>query len=87
MPSFANPTGSRMDDPRKREWMRTLQAHGVALVEDDLYGDLAWDGHRPVPLAAQARQDGLPNLLVGSFSKTLMPGGRVGYVVARSPWI
>jgi DNA-binding transcriptional MocR family regulator len=87
MPSFANPTGSRMDDPRKRAWMRTLQAHGVALVEDDLYGDLAWDGHRPVPLAAQERQDGLPNLLVGSFSKTLMPGGRVGYVVARSPWI
>ena len=86
MPSYANPTGSRMDEARKRAWMRTLQARGVALVEDDVYGDLAWDGHRPQPLAALARQDGLPNLLVGSFSKTLMAGGRVGYVVARSPW-
>jgi DNA-binding transcriptional MocR family regulator len=66
--------------------MRTLQAHGVALVEDDVYADLAWDGHRPPPLAAQPRRDGLPSLLVGSFSKTLMPGGRVGYVVARAPW-
>jgi DNA-binding transcriptional MocR family regulator len=39
------------------------------------------------PLCAWPRKDGLPNLLVGSFSKTFLPGGRVGYVVARSPWI
>jgi DNA-binding transcriptional MocR family regulator len=87
MPSFANPTGSLMSEDRKRAWMEVLQTYGVALVEDDVYGDLAWDGRRPTPLCALPRQDNLPNVLVGSFSKTLLPGGRVGYVVARSPWI
>lgn len=87
MPSFANPTGSLMSEDRKRDWMKALQAHGVALVEDDVYGDLAWDGRKPAPLCALPRRDGLPDLLVGSFSKSLLPGGRVGYVVARSPWI
>jgi DNA-binding transcriptional MocR family regulator len=87
MPAFANPTGSLMPEARKRAWMDTLEARGVALVEDDIYGDLAWDGHKPVPLCALPRRDGLPNLLVGSLSKTLLPGGRVGYVVAPSPWI
>jgi DNA-binding transcriptional MocR family regulator len=87
MPSFANPTGSLMSEDRKAEWMETLQRLGVALVEDDVYGDLAWDGKRPRPLCAFPRKDGLPSLLVGSFSKTLLPGGRVGYVAARRPWI
>ena len=87
MPSFANPTGSIMSEDRKRAWMEVLQTYGVSLVEDDVYGDLAWDGRKPTPLCALPRKDGLPNLLVGSFSKTLLPGGRVGYVVARSPWI
>jgi DNA-binding transcriptional MocR family regulator len=87
MPSFANPTGSLMDPQRRRAWMEVLQRHGVALLEDDVYGELAWDGHKVEPLCALPRADGLPNLLVGSLSKTLMPGGRIGYVVARSPWI
>jgi DNA-binding transcriptional MocR family regulator len=87
LPSFANPSGSLMPEARKREWMQVLQAQGVALIEDDVYGDLAWDGHKPRLLCATPRTDGLPNLLVGSLSKTLLPGGRVGYVVARSPWI
>ena len=87
IPSFANPTGSLMGDDRRRAWMEALQARGVALVEDDLYGELAWDHRRPTPLCAWERSDGLPNLLVGSLSKTLLPGGRVGYVVARGPWI
>ena len=86
-PNFANPTGSLMPEDRRREWMKVLQTNGVALVEDDVYGDLAWDGHKPGLLCATPREDGLPNLLVGSLSKTLLPGGRVGYVVARSPWI
>ena len=87
LPNFANPTGSLMPEDRRREWMKVLQTNGVALVEDDVYGDLAWDGHKPGLLCATPRADGLPNLLVGSLSKTLLPGGRVGYVVARSPWI
>jgi len=87
IPSFANPSGSLMSDERKREWMKVLKTSGVALVEDDLYGELAWDGRKPKPMCAFGDKDSVPSILVGSFSKTLLPGGRVGYVVARSPWI
>ena len=87
MPTFANPTGSLMPEDRKQAWMEVLQDRGIALVEDDVYGDLAWDGPKPRPLCALPRKDGLPSLLVGSFSKALLPGGRVGYIAARSPWI
>lgn len=86
-PTFANPTGACMGEDRRRDWMAALQEQGVALVEDDVYGDLAWDGRRLPPLCAWPRRDGLPSLLVGSFSKTLFAGGRVGYVVTRQPWI
>jgi DNA-binding transcriptional MocR family regulator len=87
MPTFANPTGSLMDDDRKAACMRVLEAHGVALVEDDVYGELAWDGRRHAPLSAFGRNDDQPNVLVGSFSKSLLPGGRLGYVIAQSTWI
>jgi DNA-binding transcriptional MocR family regulator len=87
MPTFANPTGSLMDEERKAACMSVLQAHGVALVEDDVYGELAWDGRRHTPLGAFERKDDRPNILVGSFSKSLLPGGRLGYVTAQSPWI
>jgi DNA-binding transcriptional MocR family regulator len=86
-PTFANPTGSLMPEARRRAWMAALEAHGAALVEDDVYGDLAWDGRRVPPLCALPRRDGRPSLLVGSFSKTLFAGGRVGYIAARQPWI
>ena len=87
MPTFANPTGSLMDEDRKADCMRVLEAHGVALVEDDVYGELAWNGRRHTPLCAFGRKNDQPNILVGSFSKSLLPGGRVGYVIAQSPWI
>ena len=87
MPTFANPTGSLMDEDRKAACMRVLEAHGVALVEDDVYGELAWDGRRHPPLCAFGRKDDQPNILVGSFSKTLLPGGRLGYVIAPSAWL
>jgi DNA-binding transcriptional MocR family regulator len=87
VPAFSNPTGHRMAEAEQEAWMATLRDRGVALVEDDLYGDLAFDGRKPRPLMALAGPDAPPCMLVGAFSKTLLPGARVGYVVARSPWI
>jgi DNA-binding transcriptional MocR family regulator len=86
-PTFANPTGSLMNEERKAAWMEVLQAERVALIEDDVYGEFAWDGRRHVPLCATARRDDQPSILVGSFSKTLLPGGRLGYAIAQSPWV
>ncbi len=86
-PTFANPSGSLMSEDRKAAWMDVLQAHGVALIEDDVYGELAWDGRRHAPLSALGRKDDRPSILVGSFSKTLLPGGRLGYAIVQSPWI
>jgi DNA-binding transcriptional MocR family regulator len=79
VPNFSNPTGSLMPEPAKRRLVRLLADRGVPLVEDDIYGDLAFDGGRPPAVQAFDR-DGLV-LSCGSFSKTLAPGWRVGWVI------
>lgn len=88
MPCFANPTGSLMSDERKAAFAPVLDRHRVALVEDDLYAEFAFAGRAPTPLSSHvAGRERVPRFLVGSFSKTLLPAGRVGYLVAESPWI
>lgn len=86
MPAFANPTGSSMPEGNKRAIAKLARQHGVALIEDDLYAELAFDLRPPVPLAAYADTDS-PCFLVGSFSKSLLPAGRVGHVVAPQRWL
>jgi DNA-binding transcriptional MocR family regulator len=76
--NFSNPLGALMPDEAKREVVRMLARHEVPLIEDDIYGDLHFDGGRPRPAKAFDRH-GLV-MLCGSFSKTLAPGYRVGYV-------
>jgi DNA-binding transcriptional MocR family regulator len=77
--SFSNPLGALMPDEAKRELVRMLARREIPLIEDDIYGDLHFDGARPRPARAFDR-NGLV-MLCGSFSKTLAPGYRVGYVV------
>ncbi len=80
MPSFNNPLGSCMSEENKRKMVELITKHETPLIEDDIYGDLAFDTHRP--LAAKAfDQKGLV-MLCSSFSKTLAPGYRVGWVAA-----
>jgi DNA-binding transcriptional MocR family regulator len=86
IPSFANPTGSLMPPAQRRTWTEVLKRHAVALVEDDIFGELPYDGRKIAPMMTFA-DDATPSFLVGSLCKTLLPGGRLGYVVARSPWI
>jgi DNA-binding transcriptional MocR family regulator len=76
--NFSNPLGALMPDEAKRELVRMLGRRDVPLIEDDIYGDLHHDGVRPRPARAFDR-NGLV-MLCGSFSKTLAPGYRVGYV-------
>jgi len=87
MPAFANPTGSSMPEENKRALAAVLREHGVALIEDDLYAELTFDQRPPVPLCAYTFEGKVPSFLVGSFSKTLLPAGRVGFVVAPEPWL
>ncbi|CDW93943.1 MULTISPECIES: PLP-dependent aminotransferase family protein [unclassified Thiomonas] len=76
-PNFRNPTGQTMTAARRTQWARALRGRPIALVEDNPYGDLWFDGPPPAPVAAQ-----LPgqSLVLGTFSKVLSPGLRLGYV-------
>jgi DNA-binding transcriptional MocR family regulator len=77
--NFSNPTGALMPDAAKQRLVDLLARHDIPLVEDDVYGDLVFEGPRPKPLKAFDR-NGLV-LHCASFSKTLSPGLRVGWAV------
>ena len=78
-PNFHNPLGSLMPDDRKASLVRTLAGRGVPLIEDDTFGDLAFDDQHPRSLRSWDEADRV--LRVGSFSKTLAPGYRVGWIL------
>jgi DNA-binding transcriptional MocR family regulator len=77
--NFNNPLGSVMPDEKKRELVALLAQHDIPLIEDDVYGDLAFDSARPSAVKAYDEK-GLV-LYCSSFSKTLAPGYRVGWIV------
>lgn len=77
--NFNNPLGSLMPDDKKREMVTLLAKHEIPLVEDDVYGDLAYGPSRP-PATKAFDGKGLV-LYCSSFSKTLAPGYRVGWIV------
>lgn len=68
-----------MSDDDKRTLVDLLDTHDVPLVEDDVYGDLAFDGVRPKAVKAFDTQGRV--LYCGSFSKTVSPGLRVGWAI------
>ncbi|BDG09831.1 aminotransferase-like domain-containing protein [Anaeromyxobacter paludicola] len=80
VPVFSNPLGSSMPDEAKERLVSLLSARRIPLIEDDVYGDLAFAPSRPRPAKAFDR-DGTV-LYCGSFSKTLAPGFRIGFVAA-----
>jgi 2-aminoadipate transaminase len=80
IPTVQNPTGTIMGEERRRELLRLAQTHGVPIFEDDCYADLIWDGRRPPALYAMSRHGGV--IHIGSFSKSIAPALRVGYIVA-----
>lgn len=79
IPNFQNPTGRVMPEARRAALVAAAQAARLPLVEDNPYGDLWFDAPPPPPLAARW-PEGV--LYLGSFSKVLTPGFRLGYLVA-----
>ena len=79
MPSFNNPLGSLMPRKNRKQMVAMLAQAGVPLIEDDIYGDLGYEASR-LPAAKSFDREGNV-LLCSSFSKTLAPGYRIGYVV------
>lgn len=76
--SFSNPLGSSMPEARKRELLALLARHAVPLIEDDVYGDLHFARERPRPFIAL--EGGADTIYCSSFSKSLAPGYRVGWI-------
>lgn len=78
-PNFQNPTGRRMPVARRAALVARARELDVLLVEDDPYGELAYDGER-LPSLLSMNPEGVAYL--GSFSKVLAPGMRLGYLIA-----
>lgn len=80
IPTVQNPTGAIMGTARRHEILALSRKHGVPIFEDECYSDLVWSGERPP--AIHALSGGQGTIHVGSFSKSIAPALRVGYIVA-----
>jgi 2-aminoadipate transaminase len=79
LPNFQNPTGRTMDEARRVALVETAKRTGLPLIEDNPYGELWFNQAPPAPLAARHPQG---TIYLGSFSKVLAPGLRLGFLVA-----
>lgn len=94
VPNFQNPQGTTLPLDRRCELIRLIHAYGIPLIEDNAYGELRYSGE-DIPsllsLDAEARGntdvDGGQVIYVGTFSKILAPGLRVGWIAAPEPVI
>ena len=82
IPTVQNPTGTILPEARRAELLKLSQAYGVPVFEDDCYADLIWDGQRPPAIYAMSETSNV--IHIGSFSKSIAPALRVGYIAA--PW-
>jgi len=78
--TLSNPLGVTMPECDRRRLVQMLEEFDTVLIEDDVYGDLRFDGFRPVP--AQFLCNSARIITCGSFSKTAAPGYRIGWVLA-----
>lgn len=80
IPTFQNPTGRCLSDAERRALAAACDAQGVPLFEDDPYRDLIYDACERTPVCAHIKRASW--VYQGSFSKSLAPGLRLGYLVA-----
>lgn len=83
IPSFHNPTGTLMTVERRNQLFNICQQEQLPLIEDDVYRELWFDEYPPQPIKAFDR-NGLV-LYLGSLSKSLSPGLRIGWIVGPEP--
>jgi 2-aminoadipate transaminase len=79
LPNFQNPTGRSMSEARRAALSTEAARRGLPILEDNPYGDLWFDQAPPAPLTARNPEGGI---YLGSFSKVLAPGLRMGFIVA-----
>lgn len=80
VPNFQNPKGTTLSLERRRALVRFAQRHGVLILEDNPYGELRFRGEH-LPSLASLDDEGVV-VTLGSFSKVLAPGLRIGWMVA-----
>ncbi len=85
IPSFHNPTGTLMTAERRKQLLNICMKESLPMIEDDVYGELWLDAPPPKPMKADDSQGVV--LYIGSVSKSLSPGLRVGWVVGPEPVI
>ena len=79
-PTYQNPTGACYSEERRRAVAELIDRHGLILVEDDPYRELSYETRPPPPIASYLRRASW--IYLGSVSKTLLPGLRIGYLAA-----
>ncbi|MCP5153051.1 MAG: PLP-dependent aminotransferase family protein [Ectothiorhodospiraceae bacterium] len=83
IPTVQNPTGAIMGLERRRAVLAAAAEYDIAIFEDECYADLVWSGERPPALRALDTDGRVVH--IGSFSKSIAPALRTGYVVADWP--
>jgi 2-aminoadipate transaminase len=82
-PSFQNPTGATIPEPRRAALVEIVRTAGAVLIENDLYSELRYEGDD----AARLKSYDPDVILLGSFSKIAFPGARVGWIIGPKPLI
>jgi 2-aminoadipate transaminase len=79
IPNFQNPSGISYDLATRKAYAELLKQHQVLLIEDDPYGDLRFEGEDLPPISSFMQED---SILLGSFSKIIAPGLRIGWIIS-----
>jgi 2-aminoadipate transaminase len=82
IPTVQNPTGTILGEDRRATMLKLAREYSVPVFEDDCYADLVWSGERPRAIYAMSEDENV--IHIGSFSKSIAPALRVGFIVA--PW-
>lgn len=81
VPNFQNPTGLTYSKEKREQICEIVAKYDVALIEDDPYGELRFQGE-PLPYIGAGKLDN--SILLGSFSKTVTPGMRLGFIITKN---